>query len=366
MLSLIAHYFQLIGGKIRTYCDNQAVVKKMQVGWKLWRYRHTKGPDGDLQALLCQTLHQLSHHNEITYATEWIQSHQDDNGDVWHLPRQVGLNVRMDHDTKRAYESPESWQTRSFVPVHEAEECAVYIGNTKLTSDLHLSLSEQWHAREAMQYLQSRHGIPATLLPMVHWQSLRFALRKLSPHRCATAIKAIHRHLLTQEKLFEQHRVVLSSLCPRCLRTEETNSHVYCCSDEKALHQRKADWQDLWKQLHKNYTAPVIEQTWRYHLQPLVGIPLGGSILDGLIIARGEIAELLQLAIQDQEAIGWDKLLLGMGSTVWLTIQELIDTGNPNPPKRSATSWMNASVHQFLKYCLRCWKARNQAIHGDS
>ena len=130
--------------------------------------------------------------------------------------------------------------------------------------------------------------------------------------------------------------------------------------------QRKADWQDLWKQLHKNHTAPMIEQTWRYHLQPLLGVPLGGSILDGLIIARGELAELLQLAIQEQEEIGWDKLLLGMGSIVWKTIQEIVDAGNPNPPKRSATAWMNASVHQFLKYSLRCWKTRNRAIHGES
>jgi len=118
--------------------------------------------------------------------------------------------------------------------------------------------------------------------------------------------------------------------------------------------------------LNKNQTASVIEQVWRYHLQPILGIPLGGSIVEGLIIARGEIADLLQVAIQEQAAIGWDKLLLGMGSNVWKTIQEITDNGNPKPPKRSATAWMNASIHQFLKFSLRCWKARNNTIHGET
>ena len=52
MLSLLVKFFNIFGAKIATYCDNQTVVKKMQQGWRLWRYRNTKGPDGDLQALL--------------------------------------------------------------------------------------------------------------------------------------------------------------------------------------------------------------------------------------------------------------------------------------------------------------------------
>ena len=33
MLSLLTQYFQIFNGKIITYCDDQAVVKKLQAGW---------------------------------------------------------------------------------------------------------------------------------------------------------------------------------------------------------------------------------------------------------------------------------------------------------------------------------------------
>ena len=116
--------------------------------------------------------------------------------------------------------------------------------------------------------------------------------------------------------------------------------------------------------MRKNRTATDIEQTWRFYLHSVVDIPLGDSVIDGLTIAHGEVADLLHLAVQEQQEIGWEKLLLGMGSKVWKTIQEIIDSGNPKPPKRSAAAWMNTAIHQILKFSLRCWKERNNMIHG--
>ena len=122
----------------------------------------------------------------------------------------------------------------------------VYIGDTKVSSNIHLSLSESWHEREARQYLLQRHNINTTLFNTIHWQSLRFALRKLSAHRRATAVKALHRHLPSQEKLFKQGRVTMSALCPRCMKESESNRHVFCCMNEEAVKQRKLDWIELW------------------------------------------------------------------------------------------------------------------------
>ena len=111
-------------------------------------------------------------------------------------------------------------------------------------------------------------------------------------------------------------------------------------------------------------TANVIEQTWRYYLQPLLGIPLGGSIIEGLQIAHGDVADMLHIAVEEQSAIGWEKLLLGLGSTMWKRIQATIDAANPKPPQRDATAWMNTAIHTFIKFSLRCWKERNLMING--
>mmetsp|Transcript_412 Transcript_412/g.615 ORF Transcript_412/g.615 Transcript_412/m.615 type:complete len:183 (+) Transcript_412:316-864(+) len=55
-----------------------------------------------------------------------------------------------------------------------------------------------------------------------------------------------------------------------------------------------------------------------------------------------------------------------MGSAMWKLIQDLIDTNNPKPPRRSSTAWMNAAMHQLLKFSLRCWKYRNSCVHGST
>mmetsp|Transcript_1975 Transcript_1975/g.3033 ORF Transcript_1975/g.3033 Transcript_1975/m.3033 type:complete len:91 (-) Transcript_1975:578-850(-) len=89
---------------------------------------------------------------------------------------------------------------------------------------------------------------------------------------------------------------------------------------------------ELWKQLHKHRTATVIEQTWRYYLHPIIDTPLGGSIVEGLTLAYGELAMLLEQAVEEQTQIGWDKLLLGMGTKTWRIIQEFIDVANPKAP----------------------------------
>jgi hypothetical protein len=270
----------------------------------------------------------------------------------------------MDAETKEAYLLPLQWQTQSFMPVLKAEGCAVYKGNRKLTSNLHMSALEAWNEQEAKDYLFKRHGITDCILHTIYWQSMRYALKQLSPHRRATALKHIHRHLPTQAKLFQQGRVTMTSICPRCLKSDETNAHVYCCTATDAVKQRKADWLELWKQLRRSNTAAIIEATWRHYLSPIVDIPLGNSIVDSFPIVHGELSDLLQQAIQEQEIIGWEKLLVGMGTVVWKSIQDLFDHDNPKPPKRSASAWMNSAIHQLLKFSMRCWKARNQTVHG--
>jgi len=39
----------------------------------MWRYRHTKGVDGDLQALLGETLHTLMTKAGLKYSSEWLK-----------------------------------------------------------------------------------------------------------------------------------------------------------------------------------------------------------------------------------------------------------------------------------------------------
>jgi len=87
------------------------------------------------------------------------------------------------------------------------------------------------------------------------------------------------------------------------------------------------------------------------------------AIIEGLPIAHGEVAYLLQRAVDEQSTIGWDKLLWGMGSATWKLIQNIIDTNNPKRPQRYSSAWMNAVMHQLKKFSLRCNTSSAIPIH---
>ena len=169
IISLFAKYFKLCHGKLTTFCDNQPVVKKLQKGWQLFRLRHTKGSDSDMQAILRSTLDTLRIEHGITHSTEWVCSHQDKQNDIRSLPKEVALNIRMDEATKTAYTLPQSWLTQESVPVYNMEGCAVYIDGIKVVSSLHSTLAEHWHMEDARAYIFNRHGFTETLLRNIHW-----------------------------------------------------------------------------------------------------------------------------------------------------------------------------------------------------
>jgi len=273
MISLLAQFYNIISGTLTTFCDNQPVVRKLQKGWQMFRLRHTKGPDSDLQIILRSTLESLRKSHGIQYKIEWIPSHQDKDTELTALPRHVALNVRMDADTKLAYNFDSQWLSQDYVPVFKPEGCAIYIDNHKVISSLSSSLLDKWHETEARKYLSHRHGINDELFQTIHWPALKFALMKFSHHRRATAVKSLHRHLPTQQKLFAQGRVTMSSMCPRCITSEETNAHIYCCTNDAAVKQRREDLNELLKQLSKIRTSQIIIRAWKEHLLPLLGLP---------------------------------------------------------------------------------------------
>ena len=144
-------------------------------------------------------------------------------------------------------------------------------------------------------------------------------------------------------------------------------AHLLLRRTAAATKQRCQDWGELQKQLVKLRTAVVIQQVWSLHLCPLVALPRTADLLETIAVnTHGDVNFILCAAVEEQEIIGWEKLLLGMGSSLWQSLQHHIDDNHPKPPDRSASDWMNGAMHQMLKFSLRCWKTRNIQIHGET
>ena len=136
---------------------------------------------------------------------------------------------------------------------------------------------------------------------------------------------------------------------------------------DKAKKQRLKDWHELNKQLTTLRTANIIRKVWTQYLSPILALPPPSDLLQTMDIDTDDkLSYCLQIAIDEQQRIGWEKLLLGMAASMWQTVQHIVDMDNPKPPSRSANDWMNRVVHQLLKFSLRCWKFRNVSIHGST
>jgi len=159
----------------------------------------------------------------------------------------------------------------------------------------------------------------------------------------------------------------MCALCPRCLAADETNAHIYACANPEAVNKRTQDWGELQKQFAKVQTATLIQHVWALQLRPIIALPPVTETLEQIVSeTHDEINFLLREAIDEQEAIGWNKLLMGMASSKWQSLQHHIDANKPKLPDRDADDWMNRAVHQLLKFSLRRWKERNVAIHGET
>jgi hypothetical protein len=90
------------------------------------------------------------------------------------------------------------------------------------------------------------------------------------------------------------------------------------------------------------------------------------DITSSMPVIDDDISFMLRCAIHDQTEIGWDKLVLGFSSSLWKSLQSGIDSYNPKAPQRTAIDWLNVSVYHLQKFSLRCWKARNAAVHGTT
>jgi len=96
MVALFFHFYSLVSGHIATNCDNKSVVTKLQRGWDMFRLRHTKGPDTDLQSSLREIIQLLA--KWFTQKTEWVKLHQDETTPLCNLS-QPGVRdaIRMAH-----------------------------------------------------------------------------------------------------------------------------------------------------------------------------------------------------------------------------------------------------------------------------
>jgi len=90
MVALLVQFYGIVRGHFASYCDNAAVVKKLQRGWEMVRLQHTKGADTDLQITLRSIIQNLG--PRITYMDKGTPRQR-----CRHTPLQLPTRSRIEY-----------------------------------------------------------------------------------------------------------------------------------------------------------------------------------------------------------------------------------------------------------------------------
>jgi hypothetical protein len=144
-----------------------------------------------------------------------------------------------------------------------------------------------------------------------------------------------------------------TSLCPLCLRSNETTTHCFCCQDARAIDRRTKAFRTLEKGLVKIYSAKNIQQC----ILALVHFALDDIPVEMATMQREDLRRLMghQLSL-DPQALMHGRICLGWASAQSLAYQNY-------SPWRSGEYWAATTVALLWDFTFSLWTLRNLVLH---
>jgi len=169
-------------------------------------------------------------------------------------------------------------------------------------------------------------------------------------------------HILPVGKVVHRYKPYYSPQCPSCSEPIETQWHMVCCpADDRALW-RTETINAVRQRCQLSDTSNVLSHILRFALDRVLsdsGVPI-----EDLVSQHDESYRAL---LEDQALIGWEQLLLGRFSKLWIPTQdayvEAREDVRPNKINHGE-SWLRGIVKVIFKQMHVLWLLRNSARHG--
>ena len=183
----------------------------------------------------------------------------------------------------------------------------------------------------------------------IEWEGLKHHVSSLRPPQRSQFVKFQQEWLPTHAHL-HKHNAELSPLCPLCSSEPETQRHLYCCSDTRAVAARQTAINNLQDQLRNNKVPLSIRSALSTGLQHL------GKTHPQ---PTAQNASSMQQFISHQNTVGWYSLLRGY-------IPSVLFDSTYHHPKTSRKKWVAKIISTLYTYHLHIWTTRNNITHPDS
>ena len=361
---------------VRILVDNKTVVERCNRPQEVINISDYAVPDQELWALMTELLRQLP----IDVEMEWIKSHQDTNefGERINGPfsQEVNMNIIVDKLATRGMEM----RSERYLQRQNLYNAVLSIYNKDgvLINDVRRYMTETINGEAMLEYMEKRRGWEPKTIDMIEWEGIEGMMRSANPMKRIKLLKMLHNWQNTgsQKGRIRDSRLKLHSdsplepteeeaschLCPAGCKEVENELHYLHCPDATAKSDRYDLITKVLKKLKLLHTYEGITTMVRIILTRI-------SNRDDETFNTEELSNdgnlCLKRTIRGQDKIGWFEFCQGYCHKGWAIIQNRYYRLNGlNTRKCNIERWKKLLCTVLGEYCLDCWQARNESLHG--
>jgi ribonuclease HI len=323
---------------VHPFCDNKAALANVNNFTESTRNSMT--PDFDLVHEANMIFKTLQSEGHVIQAIKHVKGHQDKNIPEHKLSWPAKLNIKADKLATIALER-QSLDHRSM----EVSNNPVWlmVGNDIVTSHDIEVLRWRWREFVLQEYYEHKYNLRTNELSDINWAALQLARRKIPAKLIPFSVKLSIQWLPVGKRMAKYGNEI--TMCYFC-NEEEHFEHLFCCT-RKAT-QQKEFTTDLRSELRRIDTEPAIQQALIFWTK---------AWMTGDTDDEPTWSKSIEKAIRQQGKIGWNKVICGIFSIEWATIQERFKPSKLGDSWQSTVcSFMTTKAHQF-------WTARNDKMY---
>ena len=303
-------------------------------------------PDVDVAMEIHRCREETNHsHLEIIKVTSHILETEAPDVTHWRL------NKEADELATEAREAVESGRFLAQKPRFLSGARVMCVAQGHLcTASIKVPVYNSIYARNTKEFLCDRYNWTERVFNLVDWELHYSALSKYSGVQKVTVFKYIHGWLATNKRRYREG----GSSTPQCeLCSElEDSAHIFCCQNELLKEARRIEFWALKMQLRR-ITEPEV----------CIALEAGLGSIGGDEFSRyaDEFTtnKILDIAIRDQNDIGWDHFAKGRIARAWSNLEKL-------EAKSTHDDGARVKINKAaIDYGLKLWNHRNKLVHGN-
>ena len=354
--------------KVILWVDNKAAITKVNRTRKTGARRRRLCHDADIICQITDRLDRLP----LKIRLQWVKSHQDRKTPY----RDLDMAGRMNVDADSLAESFRCRMTEdTFRPIRQGLEnpltaVTLLIDGVRISSHYSHSIRSTIQKKKHRSYLQEKHKWSDTDWQAIDLAALKSAFLTLEPMKRISCSKRIHGWLNTgAQKAHISPEAPESHKCPRCHLAPETPEHVLRCTHSSA-HKRRYELIPPMQRRMLTVPGCRVQQIFFDCLRSWLANP--DNITPDISHLPIEQRGLVETALSEQAAIGWDMCFRGYLSRHWA----LAVSANPRlskhdkqlPLNRSDTgkTWARKVISQLWDFAHEMWLHRNSFLHDTT